>query len=1218
MASIKEIMGMDIDDIRALGKEAGLNFHDKMKKSEMARQLAGHEASMWRNAEIASEFASYGNDHSDEVIDWVYDSDDVVHHNPFGDESAQSLSDAARVAIMLDDAGFTNTMHNAMGSSGSRNAIDTYLSQMGVSSESVKLHLPKANPDIPTKPFKVMQAYMRDTMISRQDFMTPIAGHAGEPGSPNDFIKEYATNKGNVYDSWVSLADLYVDKNAYHNFEDYEHDVNRVALKLASSSKQQLTEVAFANFNHAEHTGYIDALPQVGDSEIVKYVQHPRAPLNMAGLPLGSIAPGLEGGMDRYSLIASITGMPYNKNREIDKAILGEIKGTIKSLSSVYRSGGDNKTAVGMNPYSSIFEDKDNYSTLMDEATRSMDVEDARAAYQQLDAEIRPYTTHALNVMRQSPGEIMESETKATHDPALAARSLARPAKIETFSTNIVPQASSGQQENPSALVGNGSVQYHDSLVQGSPEWHAFRESFDITGSMVGALLGNSNYTRPWKAFTQKLGFDAPKESRDMLRGHTLEPIGRERVSKELGMQIQEVGAITNSDYPNMMYSPDGLIGDDAIWEHKAPRRFTDLHEKHQDYIDQMQLGMLLSGRKRALFSQTVGDETRSQWLDFDPDWYSKNKLKFDSAKERFDAARLAITNGEQDDYDRNSKATRNLARQALEGKGLWGDIRTKSMHHQHIDAGTARDEFLNPRSIVEDAIQDNVVTASAGNAESGMAKAVKEGLLAADEERKRKQEVKGSQSDSGRQRNDSVDSESIADSPSAGSGRRNRSSGGGGGDSGNRDLSRGGNYILNGIQSGSLGGLGNGIGNAIGALGPYGKIATTLYGAANIMGEATEYMNDYTGIAQDYGLTSGIEFSGEQQSLEMMGLSQQQAQHNAANLHSVYNRMMNSDFSGAVHITTATRGILTLEDIRRTEGDPVRLASIFRDRAKKAGWSQERAAGAAQMAGLPGFARTLNTSDELISSSLRNDKDLSDEAYTDVFRGKNAWRAEHSKTYLGPRWAARTGELSHLTDLSDKYEEITKSSYEADKYIKRSDLDARTIMLESGGDPHAVNKTSGARGLYQVLESTAKDPGYGITPIRNDSFEEYNRVGSEYLAAMSKKYNGNIDLISAAHVAGPGAVDAAYKKYGEKDWINHIGAEAKERVKKIRQLHFETDADANMFKTIKPTGTGVNNLNVSVTNVVNGRESRTTAKIKGGQSTSQTINIQGQSELPA
>lgn len=64
-------------------------------------------------------------------------------------------------------------------------------------------------------------------------------------------------------------------------------------------------------------------------------------------------------------------------------------------------------------------------------------------------------------------------------------------------------------------------------------------------------------------------------------------------------------------------------------------------------------------------------------------------------------------------------------------------------------------------------------------------------------------------------------------------------------------------------------------------------------------------------------------------------------------------------------------------------------------------------------------------------------------------------------------------------------------------------------IYSESSGNPHAVNKKSGATGLIQFMPSTARQFGTSTSAIYNMSAEEQLKPGGiveRYLAAMKKK----------------------------------------------------------------------------------------------------------------
>lgn len=91
------------------------------------------------------------------------------------------------------------------------------------------------------------------------------------------------------------------------------------------------------------------------------------------------------------------------------------------------------------------------------------------------------------------------------------------------------------------------------------------------------------------------------------------------------------------------------------------------------------------------------------------------------------------------------------------------------------------------------------------------------------------------------------------------------------------------------------------------------------------------------------------------------------------------------------------------------------------------------------------------------------------------------------------------------------------------------------------------------AQGEMQVMPHTAKDPGYGVTPAKDDSPEELARVGRDYLTAMLREY-GDVPKALAAYNAGPGTVDKAVEE-AEKEgnpgaWLSKLPAETRGYVK--------------------------------------------------------------------
>lgn len=98
----------------------------------------------------------------------------------------------------------------------------------------------------------------------------------------------------------------------------------------------------------------------------------------------------------------------------------------------------------------------------------------------------------------------------------------------------------------------------------------------------------------------------------------------------------------------------------------------------------------------------------------------------------------------------------------------------------------------------------------------------------------------------------------------------------------------------------------------------------------------------------------------------------------------------------------------------------------------------------------------------------------------------------------------------------------------------------AITKQSESGGrrwgkEGKLLESPKGAKGEMQVMDSTNLDPGFGVSPAKDNSPEERARVGRDYLFAMMKRYDGDMERAWAAYNWGPGAVDKAIKQYEKK-----------------------------------------------------------------------------------
>lgn len=120
-----------------------------------------------------------------------------------------------------------------------------------------------------------------------------------------------------------------------------------------------------------------------------------------------------------------------------------------------------------------------------------------------------------------------------------------------------------------------------------------------------------------------------------------------------------------------------------------------------------------------------------------------------------------------------------------------------------------------------------------------------------------------------------------------------------------------------------------------------------------------------------------------------------------------------------------------------------------------------------------------------------------------------------------------------------------------------------RLIQAESRGKHMTEGGTLttspvGAQGITQLMPGTAKDPGYGIEPAKDQSEGEYLRVGRSYFKAMLTNFDGDYEKALAAYNAGSRnvrtAITKATKAGDATKWREHLpkGRETNPYIDKI------------------------------------------------------------------
>lgn len=166
------------------------------------------------------------------------------------------------------------------------------------------------------------------------------------------------------------------------------------------------------------------------------------------------------------------------------------------------------------------------------------------------------------------------------------------------------------------------TVTIHREVYQGSPEWYALRcgmltaSEMDeiVTPSNLQPAKNNKQRKHLYNLMAQRITkFVEPSyQSFDMMRGQADEIDAREIYAATYA-PVEQVGFITNDKWGfTIGFSPDGLVGDDGLWECKSRAPKFQLETILSDsvpseYMIQLQVAMMVSERPWIDFSSYCG-----------------------------------------------------------------------------------------------------------------------------------------------------------------------------------------------------------------------------------------------------------------------------------------------------------------------------------------------------------------------------------------------------------------------------------------------------------------------------------------------------------------------------------------------------------------------------------------------------------------------------------
>lgn len=180
---------------------------------------------------------------------------------------------------------------------------------------------------------------------------------------------------------------------------------------------------------------------------------------------------------------------------------------------------------------------------------------------------------------------------------------------------------------------------------QRTTEWFEKRKG-RVTGSAVGAILG----VNPWQTTDDVLrrmvreyhGADSEfKDNQATQHGQFHESNATFDYEIETGNKVIETGFHTFEDW--LGASPDGLIGDDGVFEVKCPfgkrnepePEFKPISEQ-QHYYAQVQIEMYCTARKWCDFFQWSQFGSKLERVEYDGKWVLDNLPKLKSFHERY------------------------------------------------------------------------------------------------------------------------------------------------------------------------------------------------------------------------------------------------------------------------------------------------------------------------------------------------------------------------------------------------------------------------------------------------------------------------------------------------------------------------------------------------------------------------------------------------------
>ncbi|MDK9366441.1 YqaJ viral recombinase family protein [Lelliottia wanjuensis] len=957
-----------------------------------------------------------------------------------------------------------------------------------------------------------------------QDILGGMSGYFG--GNDESLMGEFTTPKDlgglQVQQAIEQVAAAYVSRSGYASDDQYNHDLAKVSRRiqagLGTGVQSIATQIALEKSAGKDtFTSYADILPSsLSDGRL--------AGVSGAALP--------------------------------DKVAMASVRKNMRGIAAVYGYGSASSNTAGVTGLGVAPTPDERISMVNDLMLIHGDEPDFMA---EGGREAESALTAALR---------LKEEQIAV--PAGAASFIGpMPASHQIFippvpQPQFAPETPLGKA--PSSTVTKDGITFH-SVEQNSPEWFALR-SENITASMAGSLLGHNKHSEPLEAVFDSLGFNPfgieNTYNHHFERGHRLEEVGRSLYEARINTNVGQTGFVTNEKYPGLGVSPDGLVGDDGLVEFKAPaaNQFFDPLKK-PEYIDQVQMQMAVTGRKWADLTQVGSnygaDGKEYQWLGrvdrihADPKWAEQNAEKLQAYGEIIKSGRPlleAANTGGMSKEEFIDVMSRAVAKGNVEGAEL---LRQKTQGlGNNIDrvGNTSASGYGYGRGV-----QSGYGLSGYGAGGSGGGDGYRpnwsegrdpETLLLngptkpdADfddlgSSRKWKDVLNEMASDVKAEERELHEQERLEDKA--------------------KDLRQIRNERFSNILNSNQNPLDKLLAGISAVQPEIGVPLEIIRGVGKTAYDTIDTMNEEFGRAHDVGISNASIYTNSWHNFEALGLNQNQSVNLSSNIGAASALLAAGDPSAAGKIVQGSRGLLSYDDIQRIS-DPSQLVMLAAKRAHEQGLSDKVFAGRMLMSGLDGAGRAYYATDAVRSAAIERSGRTQSNIDSDIANATNSNLRNGAEGlnlgYIG----AKTGEHLYTTDSAMHLADGISSGINSVNtgISKASDWLASYINIESGGNPNSHNPTSSASGLLQVKDSTADNPGFGLTPAANHSNPEKTRVGLEIYNKLLERYNGDGVKASLAMHEGVGHAD---KLFSSKDWSNHLNPEEQSYYDKLLKAH--------------------------------------------------------------